>query len=228
MFVWLWLLANIAMVVFIVMTIKEKDPETKKKKRKGWIISLVVAIIMFIAIGVSGSKDISSDKEKEIATEEETTEEEIIKEEVSVEESSEAVPDDIEPSVTEETKEELQSEEVVEETQETGPQEFVDKYKTDFIVGASLTLDRFISDYKMSLAPQLWTIAKFDDTDTLIGYTDITYNGEKGKFYFVGTLNFKDGKVEGVTPHYVYVINRVLGDDGYCDDVFDKISAIGQ
>ncbi len=115
------------------------------------------------------------------------------------------------------------SEESAEERQQNN-KDFINKYSQDFVVGASLTLDDYIDNYKMSLAPDLWTIVKFDDTDTLIGSVDITYKDVKGKYFFVGTLNFNGDKVESVTPHCLIVNNEILADDGYCDDIFSKIA----
>ena len=109
--------------------------------------------------------------------------------------------------------------------------EFILKYKTDIVVAASLSLDSFLDkkSYKMSLASQNWTIVKFDETETtVLGITDITYNGQKGKYIYVGTLNIDtSGKVESATPHYLEVNGQVLGDDGYCDDVFNTIKSLG-
>lgn len=91
-----------------------------------------------------------------------------------------------------------------------------------------MALDNFISGYDMSLAPQRWTIAMFDDQDAVIGMTDITYDNQQGQYIYVGTLNFDDtGKVVGAQPHYLEVNGTVLGDDGYCDDVFDTLRQLG-
>lgn len=80
----------------------------------------------------------------------------------------------------------------------------------------------------MSLAPQRWTIAMFDDQNVVIGMTDITYDNQQGQYIYVGTLNFDDiGKVVGAQPHYLEVNGTVLGDDGYCDDVFDTLRQLG-
>lgn len=111
---------------------------------------------------------------------------------------------------------------------ELNPNEFCNKYATDFIVGASMTLDRYISNYDMSLAPQKWKLAKFDETDTILGTTEITYNNKKGSFQFVGTLEFNGDKVTAVKPHYIFVIDEVLGDDGYCDDYFSALNDLSQ
>ena len=106
--------------------------------------------------------------------------------------------------------------------------EFISKYETDIVVAAKMSLDNFISDYKLSLAPQNWTIAKFDSSETaVIAMSDITYNGVKGTYIYVGTLNIdSSGKVESATPHYLEVNGVVLGDDGYCDDVFEKLKSL--
>lgn len=106
--------------------------------------------------------------------------------------------------------------------------EFISKYESDIVVAAKMSLDNFISDYKLSLAPQNWTIAKFDSTETtVIATSDITYNSVKGTYIYVGTLNIDNsGKVESATPHYIEVNGVVLGDDGYCDDVFEKLKAL--
>ena len=82
--------------------------------------------------------------------------------------------------------------------------EFIKHYETDIVVAASMSLEKFISGYKMSLAPQRWILAKFDDKDAVIGMTDIKYNNQEGKYIYVGTLNFDDSeKVVSATPHYI-------------------------
>ena len=79
----------------------------------------------------------------------------------------------------------------------------------------------------MSLAPQRWTIAMFDDQNAVIGMTDITYDNQQGQYIYVGTLNFDDsGKVVSAKPHYLEVNGTVLGDDGYCDDVFETLKQL--
>ena len=70
-------------------------------------------------------------------------------------------------------------------------------------------------------------LAKFDNQDAVIGMTDITIKDQKGKYIYVGTLNFDDsGKVVSAKPHYLEVNGTVLGDDGYCDSVFDTIKRL--
>lgn len=128
-------------------------------------------------------------------------------------------------STEEEVDEELEeTEEQVQESNADANKEFIEKYDSEIVVAAKMTLDSYISDYKISLAPQNWTIAKFDETDTAIATTEITYNGIVGTYVYVGTLNFNDsGKVESSTPHYVAVDDVILADDGYCDDVFEAL-----
>lgn len=127
-------------------------------------------------------------------------------------------------------KEEAEAETIEEdatdqETDTEANKEFISKYETDIVVAAEMALDNFIANYKLSLAPQKWTIAKFDSTETtVIAMTDITYQDKKGKYIYVGTLNINSsGKVESAKLHYLEVNGVVLGDDGYCDDVFDKL-----
>ncbi len=58
----LWLAANVAMVIFIVKTVKEKEPELKKKKRKIWLICLGIAFISLILFGTT-SDSTKTDKQ---------------------------------------------------------------------------------------------------------------------------------------------------------------------
>lgn len=102
--------------------------------------------------------------------------------------------------------------------------DFIEKYDNEIVVAAKMALDNFISDYDMSLAPQRWTLAKFDDQDAVIGMTDISFKGQKGRYIYVGTLSFDNsGKVVSAQPHHIEVLGQVLGDDGYCDDLLDTL-----
>ncbi|MBO4808730.1 MAG: hypothetical protein J5537_06770 [Lachnospiraceae bacterium] len=58
----LWLAANVTMVVFIIKTVKEKQPEHKKKKRKIWLICLGIAFVSLILVGVTNDSK-NSDKQ---------------------------------------------------------------------------------------------------------------------------------------------------------------------
>lgn len=369
LFTLLWLVANVVMIIFIIKTVKEKDKEAKKGKRKIWLISLAAAFVCLILIGVtSGGTDSSeSTEEEKNVVEQVEPEDEKIEEPTSepeeqskefevtmnvnarkegngvlfdidtnlpdetvlmltlskgdyntddsftaqtkvtvkegkatsdtfsdkgeplngdydlsismslpstqsdavrevigengenmtgglVEQSSigssnvisalftVSIGDDVEITPSDDYTQTIFREETDEEepldTETSGSdsdtqanKEFISEHETDIVVAASLALDNFLDkkSYKMSLAPQNWTIAKFDETETtVIGMTDITYNGQKGKYIYVGTLNINDsGKVESAKPHYLEVNGQVLGDDGYCDDVFDKIKSLG-
>lgn len=192
------LLSLLGFFVCIVLTIINA---IKKKPVKPYAIGIGVCFVLFIVCIA-----ITPDSETE------TT-----KQEVAVTETKEEIAE--EPTVEKQVEEPV-AEEPVEEN-------IAEKYDNDFVASAKLTLDRFIANYDLSLAPQRWTIAKFDDTDTLIGMTDITYQDRVGKFIFVGTLNIENDKVTSVTPHYIEVNGEVLGDDGYCNDVFDTIKNLG-
>lgn len=59
--------------------------------------------------------------------------------------------------------------------------------------------------------------------------TDITYNGQKGQYIYIGTLNLDtSGKVVSANPHYVEALGQVLGNDGYCDDVLDALKQLSE
>ena len=148
---------------------------------------------------------------------------------VSIDEEIAITPEDEYSFTIFRTEEEEVQEEVEEPIQDAGASdnsEYIKKYENDIVVAAKMALDNFITGYKMSLAPQNWTIAKFDDNDAVIAMTDITYKGASGKYLYVGTLNIDDsGKVISAKPHYLEVDGVVLGDDGYCDDVFDIVES---
>lgn len=112
----------------------------------------------------------------------------------------------------------------------TEPEEsFVEKYDNESVVSAKMVLDRFVSNYDIPLAPQLWTIADFDDKGAVIAMADIENpSGQTENTIVVLTPIMEDDKMTGSTPHYVSVGSTVYGDDGYCNDVFDKIENIGK
>ena len=104
----------------------------------------------------------------------------------------------------------------------------VEKYKTEIVVGADMSLGNFIANYKISLAPQLWTIAMFDDKGAVIASTSVTYQDVVYTYYYVGTPNFEGDEIVSFTPHYLALDSSitgtyVLGDDHYCDEVFASL-----
>lgn len=72
-FVLLWLIATIAMIVYIVKMIREKDKDEKKKNRKKLVICCIVACISVIMFSNAGASTETSGGESEQA--EGTTEE---------------------------------------------------------------------------------------------------------------------------------------------------------
>lgn len=100
------------------------------------------------------------------------------------------------------------------------------KYCYDFIYLSEKALDNYIADYKTP-SRRDWTIAMFDDENTVIGMTKVTWQGIKWDYIYVGTLNFdEDGKVVSGTHHYVQLGNEVLHNDGYCDEFFEYLNEI--
>ncbi len=136
--------------------------------------------------------------------------------------------DDYKNTVFNDEEEDIATDSTDSEDTTTDNKEFISQHETEIVAVANMSLDRFISDYKLSLAPQNWTIAKFDSSETTVmAMTDITYKSVKGKYIYVGTLDVNSsGKVEGATPHYLEVNGVVLGNDGYCDEVFDKLKSL--
>lgn len=105
---------------------------------------------------------------------------------------------------------------------------FVKKYATDIVVCSKMFLDQFLTDYKVSLATKLWTLADFDKKGAVIALTDVTFkstnNTEKAMIVFTPELD--GNKMTGGTPHYIAVGDTVYGDDDYCDDIFSKLEKI--
>ena len=178
---------------------------------------ILIVIIVLVVLGIIGNMS-DSDKQDTSSNTETST----------VQEQEETKNEDaLTQEEPEEQKEEATQENTASQNVENSEEDFAKKYDTDIVVAAKMTLDNYIAGYDISLAPQKWTISKFDDTDTAIAMTDITYNNQVVKYIYVGTLNFNaSGKVESATPHYVEVGGNVLGNDGYCDGVLDNIRAL--
>ncbi len=195
--------ALICAIVFFVKSskVKKAGGNNSPEKKKAWISVAVwfVALIIFYAVSPDVTTSVEAAKQESVQIVEDTTE-----------------ADTLSPDAAETSEEESKT-------------DFVTEHDNEIIAAAKMTLDNYITDYDMSLAAQRWTIAKFDETDTtVIAATEITYGGVTGTYYFVGTMNLDDsGKVVSATPHYLEVNGTVLGDDGYCDEVFDKIRALG-
>lgn len=111
--------------------------------------------------------------------------------------------------------------------QESKPDEkpFVETYDNEIVVSASMLIERFVTNYKIPLAPQLWTIADFDENGAIMAITDITEKTTKisEKVIIILTPEMDGDKMIGSIPHYISVGNIVYGDDGYCDEFFSNI-----
>ncbi len=64
-FALVWLAANVAMVVFIIKAVKEKDAVEKKKNRKIWLICLAVAFVSLLIVGVTTDSSDSGNEKSE-------------------------------------------------------------------------------------------------------------------------------------------------------------------
>lgn len=104
------------------------------------------------------------------------------------------------------------------------PEDIKTAFATEIVAASKLTLDKYLSDYKISLAPQNWNIVDFDENGALGANAKITLpDGSKADYLIVFTPIISDGKLTGITPHYVYANGVVYGDDGYCDEYFAKL-----
>lgn len=135
----------------------------------------------------------------------------------------------VEEPVVESTPDQAEETQAVEnqtdENKEEENKAFIDKYDNTIVAHAKMALDNFIGNYKLSLAPQMWTLAVFDDKGAVIASTKVTYKDIAYTYYYVGTLNFEGEKVVSSSPHYLALDNSltgayVLGNDHYCDEVF--------
>ncbi len=129
--------------------------------------------------------------------------------------STEAKPEQSEPAPTESADAPAESE-----------PDFVEAHRTDIVVASRMLLDRFISNYKIPMAAQLWTIAKFDDAGAVVAMVDVTEksSGKTEAAIVVLSPVMENEKMTGATPHFISVGDVVHGDDGYCDDVFSSIA----
>lgn len=106
--------------------------------------------------------------------------------------------------------------------------DFIEVHKYDIVVASKMTLDNFISNYKIPLAPQLWTMAKLDENGAIIAIADVAEKSTKTSetAIVVLTPDMEEDRMTGATPHYVSVGNAIYGDDGYCDEVFSILEEL--
>lgn len=130
-------------------------------------------------------------------------------------------------------EEETHSEESTESSEENQSENetdlpFIEEYDNEIVVSSKMILERFISGYKIPLAPQLWTIANFDENGAIIAITNITDDTtDQSQTAMVVLTPIMDGdQMTGSTPHYVSVGDTVYGDDGYCDEFFSNVEEI--
>lgn len=98
-----------------------------------------------------------------------------------------------------------------------------EKYKADIVVASNNLIKRFLPDCKVPLATKLWTVADFDEKGAIMATAEIEVSGETKKVMTVLTLEIEDGNVKSAKPHYIAVDDKILGNDGYCDEVFELL-----
>ena len=204
------------------------------------IVAFLLSCLLLVFMSSCGTENTdSNESSSEEVSSEETTEESAFPQkepqsEVETGKQKETAEEAVSSEETTEKSalapEESQSEVETEEQKETAKEaDILKKYDSEIIAAAKRALDDGFGTYcDVSLEPENWTIAKYDESDTkVIAMTDISYNGNTGKYIFVGTLILDDsGKVENARPHYLEVDGFLLGTDGSCTDVSDKIKSL--
>lgn len=104
--------------------------------------------------------------------------------------------------------------------------DIIEDYDNEIVVMSKIMLDDYIYDYEISLAPQKWTIAMFDDQGAVIANTNVGRNGVYEPFVCVFTPVFENNEMTAGRKHYLSVGNDIFVNDGYCDDVFSKIASM--
>ena len=102
---------------------------------------------------------------------------------------------------------------------------FIENYDNEIVVSSTTLLERFINGYKISLAPQSWTIADFDENGAIMATTSVTDKSTNISQTAIVVLTpiMEGDKMTGATPHFVSVGDTVYGDDGYCDEFFSNL-----
>ena len=101
-----------------------------------------------------------------------------------------------------------------------------DKYVLEICTSAKMLIERFTKAYKITGAPQKWTVLDFDENGAIMLNSRIE-NKNTGAIedaMVVLTPIIENDKMTSATPHYIKVGGTVLGDDGYCDEVFETLN----
>lgn len=196
----------------------------KKEKKKGSCLKTILIVFgVFIIIGVIGNLAGGNDKDTSVTNTSEPPVSEIAEnsQEADTDTSDLSLDKDI---VSDESSGNDDNNSVENETEIP----FTEKYDNEIVASSKMILDRFISGYKIALAPQLWTIADFDENGAVIAITNITDKATdlSQTVIIVLTPIMESDQMTGSTPHYVSVGDTVYGDDGYCDEFFSNLEEI--
>ena len=248
-------LSLVAAVAFVAAVVLLVVRSVKRQPRKPFVILAVVSAVAFLGLCVWVSdiyvpaekpQDTVAEAEPPSVPEPENpteTEPPSVPEQEASAESSDSTVENVDSGVDKSTNVPVESsansaQEHSDAPEESSPVEteppsvpettapsLAETYKTDVVVASKMLLDRFITDYSVSLAPQLWTVADFDSEGAVIALADVTFksSGAVERALLVLSPVIENGKMTEATPHYVAVGETVYGDDGYCDEVFSNL-----
>ena len=101
--------------------------------------------------------------------------------------------------------------------------------KTYLIVMAKNIIEKYVDKPKYPWGTSAFNVIRFDDKDAIMVYTDqlsLKTSDFKQSAYVVFTYYPDQIKDFKYTEHYCEVAGVKLSDDGYCDEFFDKLSAL--
>lgn len=219
------LLASVA--VFVIAIILLGIRVVKKKPKKPVAITAAAAVLLFmvsfVGIGVTYQP-----------TPEQIAERERVETEKSAKETEEpqntVVPDEqtTEPLVDNANNLSEQQNTMTENEQENADVPFVEKYKTDIVAAAAMTINNFTQEYNFSLAVQNWTLVPFDDDGAVIAMVSAENKSSKQSENIIVVLTpvLNDEEITESNGHLIWIGDQILYDDGYCDAFFENIDDI--
>ena len=206
------------------------DPETHefipmKKKKKVW--PWILAAVFVIGVGWAAISDANDKKTAPAAETTAETEAELDAPETDAPEE-EKTNGSILTALFGEKKE--KEPEVI---PERGTQEwrdwYIDEYKNEIVVCAKQTLDNYIANYDISLAPQKWNLGMVDDDDNVYAVTRVTWQDRVYSYVYIGQLQFdENGKCTGSSGHLLALNDEILYNDHYADEFLENLGRMAE